>query len=449
MSALFVPRGGVGHPTPDLGHLPGPKAPPVIGHSLSLVRGPAALLTGARAAHGPVFRLHTLGRWRIYAMGPDALEWVLMDREGMFSAQGGWEVLHDLFSGGLMLRDGTDHRAHRRTMQAAFRAEAMHGYLDTMRAEIPGQLAAWRTGRVFRAYPALKQLSFNVGNRVFMGLAPGPESAATNAAFQTEVAATLGIIRQPLPLTKLRRGLAARARLRARFLGLIAQRRDGGGSDFFSQMVAAGAQEDGWRDGEIVDHFNFLMMAAHDTTATTLTAMIWALATYPDWQDRVREELAALPDGLQRADQIDALPVTLRVMDESLRLRPPVPLIPRRLMRDAGFAGHRFPEGASVIVCPGMVHRDPEIWSDPDRFDPDRFSEAQAEHRSHRFAFAPFGGGAHKCIGMHFARFQSVVVLHALLTRWRIDPVGRGGMHWHQVPIPRPRDGLPIRLHAL
>lgn len=446
MTKLFMPRGGRDLPTPDLSHLPGPDAPPVVGHSLGLLRDPAGLMSEAQARFGPVFRLHTLGRWRAYLMGPDALEWVLMDRDGMFSSDGGWEVLHDIFSGGLMLRDGASHRADRRVMQAAFRADAMRGYLGIMAAEIPERLAAWPTERVLKAYPRLKQLTFDVGNLVFMGLAPGPDSAAMNAAFQAEVAAALAIVREPLPLTRLRRGIAAREKLRARFLGMIAERRGRGGADFFSQMVAAGAGDDGWRDAEIVDHFNFLMMAAHDTTATTLTAVIWALGRHPDWQDCVRGELAALPDGLDRPDQLDATPVTLRVMDEALRLHPPVPLIPRLLTRDAEFRGVRLPKGTSVIVSPGMVHRDPALWTDPARFDPDRFSDNRAEHEVHRFAHAPFGGGAHKCIGLHFARLQTVMVLHALLTRWRIVPAGRGETRWQQVPIPRPRDGLPVRL---
>ncbi|MEM1163643.1 MAG: cytochrome P450 [Pseudomonadota bacterium] len=449
MTALFTPRGTSTLPVPDLSHLPGPAAPPVVGHSLALVRDPARLLAETAATHGPVFRLHTLGRWRVYALGADALAWSLLNHDGILSSEHGWEVLHDIFSGGLMLSDGDDHRTDRRRMQAAFRAEAMRGYLSIMTATIPGRLNAWPLDRTIRIYPRIKQLTFDLGSRVFMGLGPGPDSAAMNTAFQAEVAAALAIVRRPLPMTRLRRGIAARQRLRDRFTALIAERRRNGGSDFFSQMALAGGETQGWSDAEIIDQFNFLMMAAHDTTATTLTAMIWALAHHPDWQERVREELARLPEtGLERPEQIEAVPLTLRVMDEALRLRPPVPLIPRRLIKDAELGSHHLPMGTSVIVCPGMVMRDPGIWTDPESFDPDRFSETRAEHRRHRFAHAPFGGGAHKCTGMHFARLQVVAVLQALLRRCRLRPECAKDAPWLQVPIPRPRDGLPIRLEA-
>ncbi|MEO0999280.1 MAG: cytochrome P450, partial [Pseudomonadota bacterium] len=227
--------------------------------------------------------------------------------------------------------------------------------------------------------------------------------------------------------------------------------RAAGGEDLFSELCRA-EDEDGvhWSDQEIVDHFNFLMMAAHDTTTSALTTMAWALAEHPDWQEAIREELAGLPDGPLPYEALEEMVVTERVFREALRLMPPVPFIPRVAFEGFSWAGHDIPAGAPVVVAPGLVMRDPALWSDPDRFDPDRFTSNRAEDRNHRFAWAPFGGGAHKCIGLNFAYMQVKAFTRALLSRHRLELAeGGAGTDWAIVPIPKPKNGLPLRLRPV
>ena len=143
---------------------------------------------------------------------------------------------------------------------------------------------------------------------------------------------------------------------------------------------------------------------------------------------------------------MDKLELTERVLKEALRYRPPVPFIPRYAERPFEFNGYEIPGETSVTVSPGLVAIDPAWWTHPSRFDPDRFSDNRAEDRAHRFAWTPFGGGAHKCIGMHFAIMQVRTFLHQFLQQFQITlPVGYKD-RWQAIPIPKPKDGLPVIL---
>jgi cytochrome P450 len=278
----------------------------------------------------------------------------------------------------------------------------------------------------------------------------GDEAAKLNQAFIDEVAASVAVIRRPGPGTAMGRGVKARAFLLAYFRDLIPERRAGDGDDMFSQFCKA-KSEDGafFSDDEIVDHLNFLLMAAHDTTTSALTTMVWALAAYPDWQNAVREEVLSLGSEQLDYGDLDKLVLTERVFKEALRFRPPVPFLPRFANEAFEFGGYEIPADTSVSVSPGMVHMAEEIWTQPTLFDPDRFSDNRAEDRRHRFAWTPFGGGAHKCIGMHFAIMQVRAFVHQFLQHYRVALPDGYQPRWLSIPIPKPRDGLPIILSRL
>lgn len=429
-----------------LDHIPAATTTPLVGNTLDLLRDSYGLHSGCRDRLGEVYRVHIMGRWRVALSSAEAMEYLLTDPDRLFSNATGWESLRDLFPGGLMLRDFDDHRAHRRIMQVAFRKAAMDSYLDMLAPATARLIEDWPNDVPFDFYSAVKGLTLRVGAHVFMGLEiDDPSTQTLNRAFVEEVRAAVTVILRPLPFTARRQGLRARLTLTEHFRAMIAERRNGDGQDFFSQMCRA-TDETGqaWTDQEIVDHFNFLMMAAHDTTASALTRMVEALCAHPDWQDRLAEECAALPTLTPEA--LEQMPLTDRVFREALRLMPPVQIIPRQALRDFQWKGVAIPAGTYVSAQVALVHRDPAIWTDPDSFDPDRFSDSRAEHRRHRFAWAPFGGGAHKCIGMHFATMQAKTFAHALLPKRRITLAQRGITRWKRMPIPRPAEGLFITL---
>jgi len=225
-----------------------------------------------------------------------------------------------------------------------------------------------------------------------------------------------------------------------------------GGDDLFSQLCRAT-----WEDGtllsnaDIVGHMNFLMMAAHDTLTSSLTAFVDRLAADPDWQEKLRAEqrgLGLAADEPLPFERLDDLALTEMAFKEALRLMPPVPSIPRRALREFEFKGFRIPANVGVNVSPIFTHYMPQLWPDPERYDPMRFTP-EATRGRHKFAFVPFGGGAHMCLGLHFAYMQAKCFTWHLLNNFRIAVEPGYRANWRLLPIPYPRDGLPVTLAPL
>jgi cytochrome P450 len=231
---------------------------------------------------------------------------------------------------------------------------------------------------------------------------------------------------------------------------MLAARRAGHGGDMFSRLVRARSEEGAaLSDSDIVDHMIFLMMAAHDTTTSTLTSMTYELAKHPHWQDRVREESRALGTGELGFEDLDKLESLTWVIKEIMRRYPPLPVIPRVAMRGFEWSGYRVPANAMVVISPIHTHHMAEWWSEPSRFDPERFAPARAEDQRHTHVWIPFGGGPHLCLGMHFADLQIKAIMHQLLLRYRWSVPAGYTMPVQQAPISKPLDGLPIELRRI
>jgi cytochrome P450 len=442
-----------------LRHIPHIRGLPGLGHTLDFLRDPYDLHARARAACGPVYKLNLLGKWRVTLNGAAAVDHVLRDPERLFSSEQGNDVLHPIFTGGLAARDFDDHRQHRRIMQAAFRSEAMLGYVARLVAETEPMAEGCPTGRAFPFGTWIKEALLKVGGRVLMGLEVDDlELSALNAAFIEEVAGCVGIVRRPLPFTRMRRGLKAKAVFETRLRALIPERRRTGGADFFSQMCRATDEEGaGWSEKEIFDHFNFLMLAGHDTTASALTTLVWGIgAGAPDWQAALRDEVDRTRTRLMAAFAAGDAPamhailgemrLTAQTFEEAMRFRPPVPFVSRRALRPFRWNGIAIPQGTFLSVPMAILMMDQRHFAEPGRFDPSRFGPDRAEQRGAPSPFVGFGGGAHKCIGMHFSYHQVKIVVSALLSRYRIE-VLEPDPDWTLAPITRPRDGLPVILH--
>jgi cytochrome P450 len=177
--------------------------------------------------------------------------------------------------------------------------------------------------------------------------------------------------------------------------------------------------------------------------------MMYLLALHPEWQERLRAASMALGKTQLEHDDLEQLEELSWTMREALRLTPPLTSMPRMCVKDTEFQGYRIPAGSMVGIYPMHVHYMPSLWSDPERFDPERFSPARQEDKRHAFAWVPFGGGAHVCIGQHFATLQVKAIMHQLLLRyrWSIEPGYR--MPYQLVPIAKPRDGLPVTLQQI
>ena len=406
----------------------------------------------SHARHGTAV-MQNAGIVRIVNLfGPDANRFVMVDREGNFSAQRAWEgIMGRVFGGGLLLRDGEEHRHHRRIMQNAFRKSVLAGYSELMDPRIEQGISAWRAGGELRAFPAFKRLTLDLACSVFLGLELSEEeSERVHGAFEATVAASMSVVRLPIPGLEFHRGLRGRAYLERFFRELLPERRRSEGGDMFSALCRARSEQgDRLSDEEIVDHMIFLLMAAHDTTTSALTSLTYELARHPDWQERIRQECRSLPGPWLGFGQLDRVPGIALAMSETLRRYPPLSTVPRMAERDCSFDGFPIPKDALVVCFPIHTHHMEEWWDDPFRWDPERFAEPRLEHRRHSHSYVPFSAGEHVCLGLRFAEMQVRSVLFQLVRRFRWTVPDGYRMPVQQAPISKPLDGLPLQLQRL
>jgi cytochrome P450 len=428
---------------------PGERGLPFVGNSLKFASGRMVATHEWYEKYGPVSWTRAVGQTWINVEGPDACGAVLQDRDRVWDASGWSLLIGPFFHRGLMLLDGQEHHRHRRIMQEAFTSERLAGYLGPMNETIADGLAGWSTGSL-RFYPAIKQLTLDVATRTFMADRIGAESERVNRAFSDTVRAATSFVRVAVPGSRWARGLAGRRLLEEYLRPRIAAHRASDGSDLFTALCHARSDDgESFTDDDIVNHMIFLLMAAHDTSTSTLTTMAYYLARNPDWQERCRAESREIGAGPIAYDDLDRLVSLDLVMKESMRLVTPVPGITRRAKHDTELLGFHIRGGSYAAVHLWGLHHLPELWPDPEHFDPERFAEHRREDKVHRYAYMPFGNGVHKCIGMYFGGMEIKAAMHQLLQHYRlsVEPGYRMPIDW--VSLPRPKDGLPINLHRL
>src|ERR1700743_512740 len=283
----------------------------VLGQILAMRKDLVGHLRALEKVHGSAWKI-AIGRGgMISLLGPDALENAPSRFFHTNSSARGWEpYIGKVFPGAIMAMDGDQHRYQRRIMQVAFRRPALRTYLEQMSPAIDFGIGAWlpaaEASAARQMFPLIKQLTLDLAASVFMCVELGQNAKALNRAFMATVAASLAIIRAPVPGLAMWRGVRGRELLVRRFRELLPAKRASHTSDFFSEFCHAQSEEgERFRDEEIIDHMIFLMMAAHDTTTSTLATMMYLLAKHPEWQDRLRIKAIAVGRRQLEFDDLD------------------------------------------------------------------------------------------------------------------------------------------------
>ena len=433
-------------------NIPGDWGLPIFGSGLGLVRDLLDVTRRRVHRYGEISRVQLGPERGLLVVGADNYKTIFTDPQQRFSARMGYLTqLGRFYEGGLLLRDADDHKSQRRIMQQAFKFPVLQGYLPRLETLLVNQLESWPKRQELVFYEHIKAALLEVGSHIFLGVDDfGDEASLLSHAF-LDIAAGLGsILPWNFPGSAVRRGLKGRDTLHAYIVSKIDERRSGSGTDLFSQLAQATSEEGAmFSDEELCQHVSFLLFAAHDTTTSLLCHAMMYLGLHPDWQTRLRDECQTLGITKLEWSSRDQLPLMHQVLEEVMRLHPPVPVMTRRTTVDLELGGCAIPADSVLYLPTAYNQRDSRYWQDPDQFDPTRFSEARAEHKQHSFCFHPFGGGAHKCLGMHFAYLLAKVFLYHCLRGYQIK-LGSNEMpplDW--IPIPKPANGLPLTLEPL
>lgn len=433
----------------DLSMIPGDYGLPLIGHTFAFIDDNVAWVLKNYQQYGPVFKQALAFQRVVATVGPDFLRQVTLDQDKVFSSQAGWEgMVGEFFRGSLIVQDFEEHRMQRKLMQTAFKAESLHGYIDHMNRLVQSALLEWPKNEPMLFYPAVKSLLLDIAAKVFLGAQLEDEGPRINKAFVDFANGATSIVKKDWPGLAYHKGLKGRAILDQFIRQRIDEKRHGNGTDMFSHFCRE-TNEDGdyYSDQEITDHMLFLLFAAHDTTTSALTMAMHQLAGHQDWQAELRETLNAIDAETPTFDHLGSnIPELDYTFKETLRIYPPVPGVIRRTIRPCEIGGYEIPAHTMVSTSISGVHYLEEYWSKPFHFDPMRFSETRQEHKQHKFLWAPFGGGGHKCIGLHFADMLFKCLMFNLIKHHRVqyvrDRQSAGKILY--VPFTRPKDNLPL-----
>jgi enediyne biosynthesis protein E7 len=396
---------------------------------------------------------HRTGGERVYVLNsPDLARRVLKDDYTSYTKAGTPDdhMLSPLLGDGLLTSNGETWARQRHLCAPSFRRAAVEEFDSLMTAAAADLADRWGRAADVQQKIRVDHDLTSLTLRIVVAALLGSDQADLGQGFGRAVDAInrfIGHYDGMAPMTgdmAARRDayVAAERFLRGAVALLIAARRLSGPAGHHDDLLAAMMDSGGLSDRELHDQVLTMVMAGHETTAKALTWTLHVLAGQPQIAGAVRDELRLVLGGrVPSAADLPALGLTRRVVDEVVRLYPPVWLISRRATRDTELGGYPVPGGTLVCISPWTLHRNPAYWPDPERFDPDRFlADAAAIRPSH--AYLPFGGGPRVCIGRAFALTEAALVLATILPRLSLERIPEVPVEPEALVTLRPRNGL-------
>ena len=444
--------------------LPARVVPPAralgrVGFMATFVRNPLATIPQS-AYERDALAFGASGR-ALWITAPDLIKTVLLDERDKYRKLTQIRLLAPLLGRGILTSEGNDWRWQRQATAPMFRTTGLGNFVPAFTRAAQATLERWRRAgpeSVQRVDEDMTRATFEV---IGSTLLPSPD-ADFAAAVQDNVGhlqrhAGWDILYASLkaPRWLPRPGGTAKQRairvLRARVLALLQARKSGrlpGADDLLQRLIAARDPETGaaMDDEQLVDNLLTFYIAGHETTAKALLWALYLLAREPEWQSRLRDEVASVVGaGPVEAHHVERLPLVEQVVKETLRLYPPAPMMGRQSVAAATLGEHAIVPGMNIQIPIYVVHRHRARWERPDAFDPERFAP-EREKAIPRYQYMPFGAGPRVCIGMSFALLEAKTILATLAREARFAPVPG-----HEPrPVARvtlvPGGGMPLRV---
>jgi retinoid hydroxylase len=411
--------------------LPGDLCLPFVGHTLDFYLRRQAFFWEQYQRHGSEFQINFLARNVAVLVGPQVNEQVLKSQANHFSTKKGWFVLDPLLSGGILLQEGTTHQRSRRIMYPAFHGSCLSNYLNIIKSHIQKRLKLWSQTDSIRLSSKLHYLNLSVACELILGSESQEDIDNISNWFITLYSGQSSALRWDIPVTRFGRAMEARRQIQGYLLSVIERRRKSSGllseqPDILGLLMSSVDEHgEGLSNSEIVDQCIQLLFGSHETTSTLMIWSLFTLAIHTDWRDKLRFEMNELQGStIDRFEDVKQLPMMNCFLKEVERLHTPAFFLLRGLVKPFEYKGYVIPEDWLVMVSPMLTHKQPDLFENPDAFDPSRFAPGREEDRKHPFALIGFGGGTHLCLGKELAKLEMSLLLSILLAQydWEISP---------------------------
>jgi len=440
---------------------PGPRGAPLLGMLPAVKRDTTGVFVDTARRFGTVAHMKFGPRHGFLLNDPADIRHVLQDNARNYIKSPLYAKLRMFLGNGLLTSEGDVWLRQRRIAQPAFHRQRLVALADVMAGLAVQAADGWEgiaaSGRPVDVEDEMMRLTRTVVLRSLLGADLGPFTAAIDREWEIinqyigESFWTLGLT-EWVPTPRRRRFNAARAVLRAAVDHVIQQRRrtPGDHPDLLGLMMSARDDDtgEGMTDDQLRVEVITFLLAGQETTALALTWAWYLLSQHPAEQGRLERELDTVLGG--RAPEytdLAGLPYTRMVIDEALRLYPPAWGLSREAVGDDVLGGYRLRRGWMAFIVPYVLHRLPQFWDDPERFDPTRFLPERSANRP-KFAFLPFGAGPRQCIGSHFALLEAQLIVATLAQRYRLHLVpGHKVETWPLITL-RPRYGMRMTIEC-
>lgn len=419
----------------DRATVPGPPGLPLLGN-LPQVRGANMIQFYVEAwrRYGDVVRFQ-MGPVTTYLLArPEHVSRVLVDNEANYRKGRGFRKIRSALGEGLFTAEGDLWRKQRRILQPPFRPKAVTQFVPAMTQATEQMLERWETEMEARVpldvNAEMMRLAMSIIARTMLSIDIGSEAADAARAFTyvLEFASRRSVTLVDPPLfvpTAGNRAFKEALRTLDAFIASVVYDRIHGGEqpdDLLGMLLQARDPDTGQRMPykQMRDELLTIFFAGHETTAQALTWTWFMLAQHPEVEEQLHAEVGRVLAGrTPTMEDAEQLVYTRQVLDETMRLYPPVWVFVRDAIGPDQMGDYTIPAGAMVMLSQYITHRHPEFWENPEVFDPSRFSPERSEGRP-RYAFFPFGGGPRVCLGSHFAVLEATLVIAMVAQRYRL-----------------------------
>lgn len=460
----FLPGLNLRHaPTARLAPSPPPTVP-LLGHIPLNMDQRLDFLMRTALESGDVVRFEFPHITAHLVAHPDHVQQVLVDQHRLFTKQTrGYRKLRTFLGNGLVTADGDFWLRQRRIAQPAFHKKRIAGFADAMARAAEDTTLRWSryadSGESFDVAAETSRLALRIAGETLLSSDPSDRANAVSAALTTvlhEANHRINTLWSPpehWPTPRNRAYREAARELDAIVLEIIERRRRGAEhrDDLLQMLLEARDPDTGaaMDDKQLRDEVMTMFLAGHETTANALAWTFLLLSRYPAVARALTEEAReVLGDRVATADDLPKLDLARRVLNESMRLYPPVWIIGRSPSQDVEIGGFDVPAGSLVFVSQWVTHRHPRFWEDPEGFDPDRWLPERAKPM-HRYQFFPFAAGPRMCIGAGFAMMEGQLVLATIARRLRVDLVPGHPIVPEPLITLRPKHGIRVTAHRV
>ena len=440
---------------------PTPKGHWFFGNGKEVVENPLNFYVKYQRQLGDVVKFRSIFGFSWYLVtNPAGVERILQANQANYrKAPIMTQALGLVIGNGLVISEGNFWRRQRRLMQPAFHRQRLALLAETMSRSANETVENWernyiKNGKSFEVTKEMTALTIKIAADTLFGADISSDSPRFAEALQTALEHVNYKMMYPfavldyLPSARNRRFKQAMKTMDDVVMKIIAERRksDTDRGDLLSMLMMARDEDTGetMTDSHLRDEVMTLLIAGHETTASALSWMWLLLAKNEEPRLKLRRELDEVLQGKTvRLEDLPQLAYTRAVFDETQRLYPPAWGIPRKIVTDDEVCGYRLEAGKMVVVSQYIVHRHPDFWENAEEFQPERFLSENAQNRP-LFAYFPFGGGARKCIGNHFALMEAQIVTATIAQRFQPEYAGDDPDLDPTFAL-RPKNGLQLR----